>query len=115
MDRTIKIFSNLNSASSDTTDSPPIPAGKILVVSRIGGLDINVGNNRSSFYLFQWGTVGAFSIFGAISVTGATMEIALREQLVGNGSKFIRITRQNNELVATPAKRCPCWIKGYDQ
>jgi len=110
-DRSKKILTNLAAGTSDTTDLAPIANGKTLVITKFGGADINLGDNKSSAYLLQWGVVGSFIEVAAIALTGNTFEYQLSEPLIGNGVKFIRITRQNN---SASLKRCPVWVKGYD-
>jgi hypothetical protein len=111
MNRSVKILTTLAAGAVDVTDSAPIANGKTITVTKFGGGDINLGDNKSSAYLLQWGIVGSFIELGALAFTGNTNEIAIDEQLVGNGAKFIRITRQNN---SASIKRCPVWVKGYD-
>lgn len=110
-DRTIRVLSNLAAGATDTTDSPVIPNGRTLTISRFGGADVNLGDNKSSAYLLQFGTVGSFVDLGVIALTGNTIELAIGVSVLGNGAKFLRITRQNN---SASLKRCPVWVRGYD-
>jgi len=110
-DRAIRIFSTLAAGATDTTDSAVIPNGRKLTVTKFGAGDINLGDNKSTAYLLQWGTVGSFIELAALAFTGSTDELPVDVTVVGNGAKFLRITRQNN---SASAKRCPVWIKGYD-
>jgi hypothetical protein len=110
--RNLKVLTTLGAGATDTNDTPAIPAGKTLTVTKFGAADINMGDSKSSAYLLQWGIVGSFIEIGAIALTGNTFELSLNEQLLGNGAKFLRITRQNN---SASLKRCPVWVKGYDQ
>lgn len=109
--RNLKILTPLAAGANDVTDSAPIPNGKTLIITKFGAADSNRGDNKSSDYLLQWGIVGSFIEIQVITLTGNTVEIPLNEQLVGNGAKFLRITRVNNSATA---KRCPVWVKGYD-
>ncbi len=109
--RNLKVLTTLAAAGTDTNDTAPVASGRTLTVTKFGGADINMGDSKSSAYLLQWGVVGSFIELGAIALTGNTFELSLNEQLVGNGAKFLRITRQNNSATL---KRCPVWVKGYD-
>lgn len=105
-----QILTNLTAGSTDTNDSSPIPNGKIVMITAFGGADINLGDSKSSAYLLQWGTVGAFTDIAAIAFTGGTFEYKMNASFLGDGSKFFRIMRQNN---SASNKRCPVWVKGF--
>jgi hypothetical protein len=104
------ILSNLNAGAVDTTDTV-IPAGKKVLIKKFGGGDINLGDSKSSAYLLQWGTVGSFTDLAALAFTGNTNEVEVNQSFVGDGTKFLRITRQNN---SASNKRCPVWVRAYD-
>lgn len=110
-DRTKIIISTLGAGATDTTDIGPIPNGKRFIIKEFGagsGIDTD---NKSGQYLLQWGTVGSFVDIRAIVITGNTVSLPINREFVGDGSKFLRITRVNPS--ATP-KRCPVWVVAYD-
>ena len=109
-DRTIKRFNSIPSGT-DTFNSPAIPNGKRLRITKIGGADINNGDNKSSVFVVQFGSGGSFDEIAVFSLTGSTYEFEVKEDLIGDGVKFIRLVRQNN---STSAKRVMLWVRGYD-
>lgn len=105
-------LTTLAAGGIDNTDSAVIPVGKTVVITHFGGADINAGDHKSSAYLLQWGTVGSFEELSAIALTGNTYQQELSRELVGDGAKFVRVTRQNTSATL---KRCPFWVKAYDK
>jgi hypothetical protein len=110
-DRTLKAFNVVTGLTPVNTDSAPIPAGKRIRVLKVGGSDQNLGGNQSSLFVFQWGTVGAFQEIAVFALSGAAVEFETKEEFVGDGVKFFRLTRVSG--IAT-AKRIMIWMKGYD-
>lgn len=110
-DRTIKKFSSVPATTTDTFNSGVIPAGKKLYIIKIGGADLNTGDNKSSLFVVQFGSGAAFDEIAVFTATGSAYEFDVKEELLGDGVKFLRLTRQNNSAVA---KRIMLWVKGYD-
>jgi hypothetical protein len=112
MNRDITKLNTLTALSNDNVDGAAIPAGKKLTISKFGAADINLGDNKSSYYILRWGNPGVgFEELAVISVTGGTYEFNLKMERTGDGTKFLRIQRNNNSLVD---KRCSAWVKAYD-
>ena len=111
-ERTKIIISTLAAGATDTTDIGPIPAGKKFTVKEFGAGGVIETDNKSSLYLLQWGVVGNFQDIRAITVTGTTVALPLMHEFLGDGVKFLRITRINPSITS---KRCPVWIVGFDQ
>jgi len=110
-DRTVIKLSILAAGATDTTDIGPIAVGKRFIIKEFGASGAVDTDNKSSLYLLQWGVVGTFEDIRAISVTGNTVLLPIGKQFIGDGVKFIRITRQNPSATA---KRCPFWLVAYD-
>lgn len=110
-DRTRILLTTLAAGATDNTDSVPIPAGRKFMIKEFGACGIIDTDNKSSLYLLQWGTVGSFEDIRAISATGDTITLQVNKQFIGDGVKFLRITRQNPSATA---KRCPFWVVAYD-
>ena len=110
-DRTKIVTSSLASGGTDTTDIGPIPLNKKFVIKEFGAIGIIDTDSKSTVYLLQWGVVGNFEDVRAIGVTGNTVALQIGKQFTGDGTKFLRVTRQNPSATA---KRCPFWIVAYD-
>ena len=116
-DRTLKNLSSLAAGGTDNTDSPAIPAGKVVRLVELIAGDINTGpagvaDHKSSGYVVQFGIVGTFTEIAFAAMTGNTIRLELKDELVGDGAKFVRVVRQNNSGVA---KRCPFILRAYDK
>jgi len=111
-DRRILLLNNVNAGATVNLDGSPILNGKKLIMIKAGGADINMGDNKSSAYLVQWGIVGNFEEIIVFALTGNTVEIIINREFIGDGIKFMRITRQNN---SSTTKRLPFWLHAYDE
>jgi len=110
--RNIKTLSIVATGATDNVNGTVIAAGKTLVIGKFGAADVAIGDAKSSLYILKWGSSGGgFAEVAVISVTGNTFEYDLKEQLVGDGVSFLRITRSHQSAVD---KRCPCWVKASD-
>lgn len=114
-DRTLKKLSNLSGGASDNTDSPAIPSGKSVVLKSLlvaDAIQASSADQRSCAYLVQFGTPGAFTEIVFAAVSGNTVKLDIDDELIGDGSKFVRVTRQNFTALS---KRCPFILKAYDK
>jgi len=111
MIRDFRKLSDVTTGTTDNVNGDPIPAGKTLVIRKFGAADIAIGDGKSSLYILKWGSAGNFIDVAVISVMGNTFEYELKEQLVGDGVKFLRVTRSHQSAVD---KRCPFWVKASD-
>ena len=86
----------LNAGQSQTFDSQPIPDGVKIQIKEFSGTDINMGDNKSSWYRIQWGVNGNFEeVTTPIAVTGNTSQVKVNREYVGDGNKFFRVTAKN--------------------
>lgn len=92
--------------------SPIIPNGKIWVVSLFGAADIDLGDNMSSYYVLQWGSGATFEDIRILALTGATQEVKLNKEFVGDGVKFLRVIMKNN---SGSAKDLAFWYNAYER
>jgi len=111
MKRDLLKLSNVTVGNTDNIDTGIIPTGNKLIITRFGAADVNIGDNKSSLFILKWGVVGSFDELAVISLCGDTFEYAMKEQLIGDGVKFLRISRSHQ---SASDKRCPVWVKAYD-
>ena len=103
------VTTTLAAGSQDTVNHPQaIPTGKIWVVKDFGAVDINKGDNKSSVFILRFGT----EIIRILSLTGASKEIPIKRDLIGDGSKKINVVRRNESGYD---KELPFWITGYER
>ena len=101
--------SNLNSGSQDVIEYPnAIPNGKIWVIGCFGGIDINLGDSKSSVYILRFGT----DILSAISLSGNTKELTIHKEIIGDGTKKLNVVRQNKSGFN---KDLVFWVKAQER
>ena len=108
MDKTFIFTDAVLATTNDTKESPVVPNGKTWVIKNIGACDINLGDNKSSVYVFRFGT----DIIRILSLTGNTQEIELRKEFTGDGAKTFNIIRYNKSGFD---KEMPCWASAYER
>ena len=102
------IFRNDVAAGGQSTENFTItPDKKSFVPRAFGGADINLGNNKSSIYILEWGTPGSFDTVAIVSATGTTESTILKEQYEGDGVKYARVILMNTD---SAAKDLVCWL-----
>ena len=101
------IYTNEISSGTQSQELlPMIPLGDRWVINSFGASDINVGDNKSSVYILMYDT----EILCIISLTGNTQEIDINKEIVGDGTKRIKIIRKNT---CNTNKAMPCWLKAF--
>lgn len=89
----------------------PIPNNKTIKITLFGAADINMGDNKSSVWILQWGKTGDWNILRILSLTGTTQDLKLKESLIGDGVKSLRVVRKN---YSSTEKELPFWIEGEE-
>ena len=84
-----------------------IPNGEKWVIDNFGAADINNGDNKSSLYVLRYGT----DVIKIISVTGATIEIPMKFEIIGNGVNKINVFIENT---SSDSKRMPFWVEAHN-
>ncbi len=105
-DRSVFISSSLAANATVNSDSAAIPVGKKLYIKKIGMTDTSV-NDRPSVIRVFWNA----NLVREYAVTAGTMEFPVELTLVGNGTRFLRIQRQNLEAVP---KVVSVWVEARD-
>ena len=94
----------------DTKLLPRIPDGVEWQIEWILFSDQNIGDNKSGGFLVEWGSAGDWEIVHTGFLTGSISRLALRQAFRGDGTKRLRILRQNNSDVR---KRMVVIIAGF--
>lgn len=95
----------------DVMSYPVIPAKKTFVIKLFGGADINMGDNKSSVWILQYGKNEAWDTIRILALTGCTKDLLMKYPLIGDGTRNVRIIRRN---YSGTTKELPCWIE-YDE
>ena len=106
MDKSFILVSNLNAASNDLYETPVIPLNDVWMLKEFGACDVNLGDSKSSVYVLFFGS----EVLKIISVTGNTCNIAISQEIIGNGADTIKIRRYNNSGFT---KQMPVWLKAF--
>jgi len=107
MDKSLIISSLVVKNTVHTTDSPPIAAGKRLVVVRVGMTDESKGDKPSVVRLKFGG-----ELIRTLCATTATVELGVGKEYLGDGVKFLSVERENAENSDKPIT---VWVDAYDK
>lgn len=109
--RVDKVFDGQVAANSqDVQELPVIPNGECWCVTRFGGSEVGTGDGKASAVALQlfdgtsWQTIRGF---GLVS-TG--IEVELSRDIRGDGTKKLRVVRQNKSAAA---KQIIAWVEGF--
>lgn len=111
MARFSQVFDQDMAQITENQDFPAIARGKNLVLRRFGAIDINLGDNKSSVYVLQWGSGSTFQTIRVLSLTGDTKEIEFKKELEGDGTKHLRVSVQNS---SPTSKKMAFWIEANE-
>lgn len=103
-DKTFIEISKVGAGQNDTIELPIIPLGDTWMLDMFLVSDINVGDNKSSFYILKW---GEDNILPA-SVTGDTFALHISKDFTGDGQKRFSVVRYNT---STQEKNMPFVIR----
>lgn len=106
------IRENTGAGIQTIKNSPIIPLNQTWIVSLFGAADIDLGDNKSSYYVLQWGSGGSFEDVRILALTGATYEAKLNREFLGDGVKFLRVIMKNN---SGSAKDLAFWYNAYER
>ncbi len=101
----IYLDSNVDAGATDVQASDIIPDGAVVRLSSFGGLDPNVGDNKSSIIGIQWGNSTKWKTIRAGG--SGTFDFNVKLDFKGDGTKRFRLVRKNNSATAKPLI---CWL-----
>jgi len=101
------VTSSLGAGANDNPEYPSaIPNGETWMIEDFRAGDINLGDNKSSWYVLRFGT----EIIEFISVTGNTQTVKVDQEFTGDGTKKINVLRFNESGFA---KKCGFKVMAY--
>lgn len=117
---TVNLFLGADASGSPETISaggtqvdnigPVIPSGQRIRIARFGGSDAG-SDGAPSLVALQWGAAGTWETLRVFAMRGAAFSERIMRDLVGDGTKRLRIIRKNQST--TEAKSIFAWIEGY--
>jgi hypothetical protein len=105
------VLGNSVPAGVTNTDLAPIPLGKTWSVTRFGATDCSKAS-KPSIYRLLFGSGASFETVRVICLTTGTQDLSLEKDLVGDGTKFVRIQRENTE---NQPKEMPVWLEAFEK
>ncbi len=106
-----RVFDGVVAASGqDAQELPIIPNGEVWRVTRFGGSEVGTGDGKASVIALQlwdgtaWQTVRGFGVVSAVA------EVELARDMLGDGTRKLRIVRQNKSAAA---KQIIAWLEGF--
>jgi hypothetical protein len=97
--------------TSVVTSFEIIPAGKKWVLKKLIFTDINDGTSQSSVAKLEFGSGVTFDNLRTVVATGATVHEIINLELIGDGVKLVRLTRQNT---SNTDKELPFYLDAYE-
>lgn len=96
-DKSIKIWNVVPKHQSVNTNGSPVGNGKKVYFKDLVMAEPNDGNNvTSSEIRVQWGSGTSFEDISGGYVSGATVYLPIEEERIGDGVKYIRVMRKND-------------------
>jgi len=109
--RVDRVFDGQVAANSqEVQELPVIPNGQCWCLTRFGGSEVGAGDGKASvigLQLFDGATWQTIRGFGVVS-TG--VEVELHRDIRGDGTKKLRVIRQNKSAAA---KQIIAWLEGF--
>jgi hypothetical protein len=103
--------SSVAGGANDMTLLPVIPDGDRWRVRFMGMADPGTGDGISSVVALQIEQpAGTWTTVRALSSAGQTVQLQIDKEIKGNGSRRLRLARQNKSAVS---KQIVAWLEGY--
>ncbi len=106
-----RVFDGAVAASGqDLQELPVIPIGEVWRITRFGGSEVGTGDGKASVIALQlwdgtvWQTVRGFGVASAVA------EVELARDVLGDGTRKLRVVRQNKSAAA---KQIIAWLEGF--
>ncbi len=101
----IYLDASVASGATDLQTSAIVPTGKIVRILNFGGFDPLTTDLVHSAIAIQWGSGTTWKTLR--SGGGGTFDFDLKKDIVGDGTKRLRLVRKNN---SSAAKNLAAWL-----
>lgn len=109
--RVDKVFDGSVAASSqDVQELPIIPNGQVWRVTRFGGSEVGAGDGKASVVGLQVFDGTAWQTIRGFGIVSTGVEVELARDIRGDGTKKLRVVRQNKSAAA---KQIIAWVEGF--
>ena len=108
--RVDRVFDGQVAANSqDLQELAVIPTGEVWRVTRFGGSEVGTGDGKASVVALQLFDGAAWQTIRGFGVVSTAVEVELARDLRGDGTKKLRVVRQNKSAAA---KQIIAWVEG---
>ena len=109
--RVDKVFEGQVAANAqDIQELPVIPSGVCWCITRFGGSELGAGDGKASLIGLQLFDGAGWQTIRAFGVVSTAVEVQLSRDIRGDGTKKLRIVRQNKSAAA---KQIIAWVEGF--
>lgn len=109
--RVDRVFDGQVAASSqDVQELPLIPNGEAWCITRFGGSEVGTGDGKASVVALQLFDGSGWQTIRGFGVVSTAVELELARDVRGDGTKKLRVVRQNK---STTAKLIIAWVEGF--
>ncbi len=106
-----RVFDGAVAASGqDAQELPVIPDGEVWRVTRFGGSEVGTGDGKASVIALQLWDGSAWQTIRGFGVVSGVAEVELARDVRGDGTRKLRIVRQNKSAAA---KQIIAWLEGF--
>ena len=96
--------------SQDVQELPAIPNNEVWRVTRFGGSEVGTGDGKASVIVLQLGDGSSWQTIRGFGVVSGGAEVELSRDIRGDGTKKLRVVRQNKSAAA---KQIIAWLEGF--
>ena len=109
--RVDRVVDGLVAASGqDIQELPVIPNGEVWRVTRFGGSEVGTGDGKASVVGLQLFDGSAWQTIRGFGIVSTGVEVELARDVRGDGTKRLRVVRQNKSAAA---KQIIAWVEGF--
>lgn len=95
---------------SEVAELPVIPNGEVWRITRFGGSEVGSGDGKASVIALQLFDGTAWQTIRGFGVVSTAVEVELARDIRGNGTKKLRVVRQNK---SSTSKQIIAWLEGF--
>jgi hypothetical protein len=94
----------------DVQELAVIPNGELWRITRFGGSEVGTGDGKASVVALQLFDGTAWQTIRGFGIVSTGVEVELARDVRGDGTKKLRVVRQNK---SASAKQIIAWVEGF--
>jgi len=96
--------------SQDVQELPVVPNNEVWRITRFGGSEVGTGDGKASVIVLQLWDGSAWQTIRGFGVVSTVAEVELSRDIRGDGTRKLRVVRQNKSAAA---KQIIAWLEGF--